>query len=77
MASLFAIAFGAARGLFSCACRFLDKAALSDRAELTGHGHAVSRTQVEETKAFIGIMPLYLCICIYQARNPALIPSKV
>lgn len=56
-----------------CACRFLDKAALSDRAGLTGQGHAVSRTQVEETKAFIGIMPLFLCICIYQmAYDPIL-----
>jgi hypothetical protein len=33
----------------------------------------VSRTQVEETKAFIGIMPLFLCICIYQmAYDPIL-----
>jgi hypothetical protein len=55
------------------ACRFLDNAALSDRAGLTGHRPAVSRTQVEETKAFIGIMPLFLCICIYQmAYDPSL-----
>lgn len=48
-------------------CRALDKAALS------GPGPAVSRTQVEETKAFLGIMPLFLCICIYQmAYDPIL-----
>lgn len=41
--------------------RALDKAAIkSDKP------HPVSRTEVEETKAFLGIMPLFLCICIYQ-----------
>lgn len=41
--------------------RCLDKAAIkSDRGPL------VSLTEVEETKAFLGIMPLFLCICIYQ-----------
>jgi hypothetical protein len=42
-------------------CRALDKAAIkSDKPQ------PVSRTEVEETKAFLGIMPLFLCICIYQ-----------
>lgn len=44
--------------LFTCRC--LDKAAVD------GPGPQVSRTYVEETKAFLGIMPLFLCICIYQ-----------
>lgn len=48
-------------------CRCLDKAAVS------GPGLTVSRTMVEETKAFLGIMPLFLCICIYQmAYDPIL-----
>lgn len=48
-------------------CRCLDKAAVS------GPGPLVSRTVVEETKAFLGIMPLFLCICIYQmAYDPIL-----
>jgi len=47
-------------------CRFLDKAAAVGEPQ-------VSRTQVEETKAFLGIMPLFLCICIYQmAYDPIL-----
>lgn len=37
-----------------------------DKAAVSGKGPVVSRTQVEETKAFLGIMPLFLCICIYQ-----------
>jgi hypothetical protein len=42
-------------------CRALDKAAIkSDQPK------PVTRTEVEETKAFLGIMPLFLCICIYQ-----------
>uniref|UniRef100_A0A383VGU9 Major facilitator superfamily (MFS) profile domain-containing protein n=1 Tax=Tetradesmus obliquus TaxID=3088 RepID=A0A383VGU9_TETOB len=41
--------------------RALDKAAIKSDAE-----KPVSRTEVEETKAFLGIMPLFLCICIYQ-----------
>ncbi|KAF8073093.1 NPF8.3 [Scenedesmus sp. PABB004] len=40
----------------------LDKAALVRE----GAPAAASRTEVEETKAFLGIMPLFLCICIYQ-----------
>lgn len=43
--------------------RCLDKAAIkTDRPK----GRPVSLTEVEETKAFLGIMPLFLCICIYQ-----------
>jgi hypothetical protein len=49
-------------------CRCLDKAAVA-----AGPGPTVSRTIVEETKAFLGIMPLFLCICIYQmAYDPIL-----
>ena len=51
-----------------CCCRALDKAAIKSDAE-----KPVSRTEVEETKAFLGIMPLFLCICIYQmAYDPIL-----
>lgn len=51
--------------VFVCACtltfvRYLDKAAIRSDSL------AVSVTEVEETKAFLGILPLFLCICIYQ-----------
>eukprot|EP00879_Flechtneria_rotunda_P000926 GHRR01001055.1.p1 GENE.GHRR01001055.1~~GHRR01001055.1.p1 ORF type:complete len:523 (+),score=105.75 GHRR01001055.1:1216-2784(+) len=39
----------------------LDKAAIN-----TGDIYQVSLTEVEETKAFLGIVPLFMCICIYQ-----------
>lgn len=41
--------------------RCLDKAAIK-----TDRPYPVTMTEVEETKAFLGIMPLFLCICIYQ-----------
>ena len=39
----------------------LDRAAIN-----TGRPHMVSLTLVEETKAFFGIMPIFLCVCIFQ-----------
>ncbi|WIA14658.1 hypothetical protein OEZ85_003160 [Tetradesmus obliquus] len=39
----------------------LDKAAIKSEA-----GPQVTLTEVEESKAFFGILPLFLCICIYQ-----------
>jgi hypothetical protein len=41
--------------------RCLDKAAIESEA-----GPHVTLTEVEESKAFFGILPLFLCICIYQ-----------
>jgi hypothetical protein len=43
------------------ACRCLDKAAITSEG-----GPLVTLTEVEESKAFFGILPLFLCICIYQ-----------
>lgn len=46
--------------------RCLDKAAIrSDKPPV------VSLTEVEETKAFLSILPLFLCICIYQMVGAA------
>lgn len=42
--------------------KWLDKAAIlpSDGSKAA----TATRTEVEETKAFLGIMPLFLCICM-------------
>jgi hypothetical protein len=47
--------------LWLLVCRCLDKAAIKSEA-----GPLVTLTEVEESKAFFGILPLFLCICIYQ-----------
>ncbi|KAI8464338.1 MAG: POT family-domain-containing protein [Monoraphidium minutum] len=42
----------------------LDKAAL--RGKAAKDGYQVSMTEVEETKSFLGIMPIFLTVCIWQ-----------
>jgi hypothetical protein len=51
-------------------CRCLDKAAIKSEG-----GPLVTLTEVEESKAFFGILPLFLCICIYQMTYVSAMPQ--
>ncbi|KAF6260843.1 POT family-domain-containing protein [Scenedesmus sp. NREL 46B-D3] len=51
----------------TCCCRLTHDAKCLDKAAIKSEtGHQVTLTEVEESKALFGILPLFLCICIYQ-----------